>query len=103
MADKNLSFRIGAEDDASRVFGGCSRTAKTEMGKVDDSLDDTRTAGKKAADALSAVFDQLDADLVDTKATADRLAQALGPELAAEIDATPRSASSSGWACRSTR
>jgi hypothetical protein len=86
VADKKLTFNIDAKDDASKVFEKIGRTAKSEMGKVEDGLDDTRTAGKKAADALGAVFDALDADMVQTAATADRLAQAMGPELAAKVD-----------------
>ena len=88
MPDRKLSFNITADDDASKVFEKISRTAKKEMGAVEDSLDDTRTAGKKAADALSAVFDELDAEMAQTTQAADRLAQAMGPELAGKVDAS---------------
>lgn len=88
MAEKALSFRIGAQDDASKVFEKLSRTAKSELGKVEDSLDDTRTAGKRAADALTTTFQQLDGEMTELKGAADMLASALGPELAAKIDST---------------
>lgn len=88
MPGKELKFTITAADDTSSVLSKISANAKREMGKVDDSLDDTRSNGQKVAQALGQYFDQLDVELAGTKTAADALATALGPELAAKVDTT---------------
>jgi len=58
------------------------------MGDVDNALEDTESAGKQLANALEAQFEAIDAAITETKATADVLATALGPELAAKVDSS---------------
>jgi len=84
--ERNLGFRIGATDDATAVFAKLARAAKSSMADVQGDLDDTRTAGKRMADALTAVADELDRELEGTARAADKLAEALGPDLAAKLN-----------------
>lgn len=86
MADKKLSFNIGAKDDASKVFAEIGRNAKSGMDKVDDAFDGSESKGKQLASALSASLDEIDAAMKATRDAADVLGRALGPELAAKID-----------------
>jgi hypothetical protein len=83
---KDLKFNITAQDDTSSVLAKIASNAKREMGKVDDALEDTRTAGQRAADALSSMFDEFDAELKQTARIADDLASKLGPELSSKVD-----------------
>lgn len=85
MAEKRLTFRIDARDDASAVLGKIGSAAKREMGKAEDALDDTRTAGKRLADALGQMNDEVVRELAGVERAAEKLGTALGPELTAKL------------------
>jgi hypothetical protein len=85
VADKKLTYRIGAADDASAVFSKISGTAKREMGKVSDALEDGESAGKRFARVLSGLADDLTDELRGAERAADSLANALGPEMASKV------------------
>ena len=85
MADTRKTFRIDAKDDASSVFGKIGAAAQRELGKVEEAADDGASAGKRMADALRSVADDVERDLQDTARAADKLGEALGPELRAKI------------------
>lgn len=84
--EKRLSFRVDAQDDASKVFSKIASSAKSELKKVDKALDDNRTAAQAFGDFLGNLADDIDAELTGVKAAAERLGQALGPELTAKAD-----------------
>src|SRR5580765_7818392 len=87
MADKKLTFTVGADvTPGTKGFADLAKSATKSMGQVDDSIEDTRTAGQKLADALSGAFDEIDAAMKGTQEAADMLATALGPELAGKVD-----------------
>lgn len=97
-----ISVPIVADYDSSGVdkaqasFGELSRTvgkafsevrkaAKQSLGDLESGLEDSRTAGQKLAAQLSAAASKMNADLARTTETADRLADALGPEMASKL------------------
>lgn len=86
MADRNISYRISAQDDASAVTAKIARQARKDLGDVAKASDDAASAGKRMADALSAVADEIADELQGTARAADRLAEALGPEMAAKLN-----------------
>lgn len=70
-----------------------AKKAQQELGKTEDAakdvadqLDDTRTAGQKLADAMTAIATDIEVALIADKEAAQALANALGPELAAKTD-----------------
>lgn len=85
MPERDYRYRIGAQDDASSVFAKVSSSAKREMGKVDKAFDEAENAGKAMARAMSAIADDLDSELTGTARAADKLGEALGPDLRAKI------------------
>jgi hypothetical protein len=85
VAERDYRYRIGATDDASQVLAKVAGAAKREMRKVDEALEGSASAGKRMADALSAMAEEIDGELSSTAAAADRLGEALGPELRAKI------------------
>jgi hypothetical protein len=87
VADKKLFFTVGADvAPGSKEFAKLSRDVKKSMGEVDDSINESKTKAQQVAEGYSAAFEQIDAAIIETKATADTLAQKLGPELAGKID-----------------
>ena len=70
--------------DAERDIKNLNKAIEgTETG-----IEEMESAGKIAARALSAAADAIESDLKGTKAAAEALAQAMGPELSAKADMT---------------
>lgn len=85
MADRDYRYRIGAQDDATKVFEKIAGSAKREMGKVDDAFDDAENGGKSMARAMKTIADDLERELDGTARAADKLGEALGPDLRGKI------------------
>lgn len=75
----SLSTQIG------RAFADVRKTAKQSLGDLEQGLEDSRTAGQKLAAQLAQATTKMSADIKRTAQTADNLAQALGPEMAASL------------------
>src|SRR5688500_2255298 len=85
MVDKNLIFRIQAEDaGVEKTFGQISKAATREMGKVEGALDDSLSAGKRVALGLGQMADDIERELQGAQSAATRLGEELGPELRAK-------------------
>lgn len=80
--NEKLTFDITAKDDASKVIDSLLK----DVEKLENS-DPTIDVDANVKDVLGA-FDQVIAETKDVQVAADRLAQALGPELAAKADPT---------------
>lgn len=78
MVSKNLAFKIAADDDATKVFRALAKAADVEFAKVQGSMDDTTSAGKKMAKGLELVAQQIESELAGVRASSDRLQAALG-------------------------
>lgn len=86
MVDKNLLFRIQAEDaGVEKTFGQISKAASREMGKVEGALDDSLSAGQRVALGLGRMADDIERELGDAQRAASRLGEELGPELRAKL------------------
>jgi uncharacterized protein YoxC len=84
----DISYRLNvATKDAEKNLKAAAKEAK----KLGTDLDDTRTAGKKAADFLSKFADDAQADFKANAKAAEKLAEALGSEFVAELNASGRS------------
>lgn len=82
MADeRRLSFRIGAQDDASAVFQKIARASKREMGSVQDDLEDSTSKVRLLSQVLDGLADTAEADLDDTRLAAERLDAVLSDDL----------------------
>jgi uncharacterized phage infection (PIP) family protein YhgE len=87
MADRKLKFDIGADiGPGSKAFQTLAKDAKKSMGDVDSAVDDTRTNAERVAQSLVGVFEGIDSTMTETKAAAEALATAMGPELSAKVD-----------------
>ena len=87
MVDKNLTFKISADDgDAVKAFKNVAGAAKRELGTAQEEQDETVSSGKRMASALSSVADQIAEDLAKLDSASAKLGDALGPELAAKAD-----------------
>ena len=81
MADDRLRFIL---DFVAQTAG--LKTAQDLAEQLGTELGDTEDAGKKMAAALKAAADKAQQELGDTIKIADRLADALGPELTARVN-----------------
>ena len=81
MADEQLKYTL---EFLAKLNG--LKDAATATEDLADGIEDTRTAGQKLADSLDASHAAIRADLERTQETVDRLAMAMGPELAAKAD-----------------
>lgn len=81
MAGQDIRLTISAKDDASKVI---EKVAKG-LDKVGDSAED---AGDAIIRQLNEAFDKTEAQIKLTASAADKLAMALGPELAQRADTT---------------
>lgn len=86
MADRDLTFKVSARDEASTVFSKASRNIKNALKGTQDDLDDTATAGKRAADVIGAALDELEAELTGTERVVAGLTDKLGPDFANKTD-----------------
>lgn len=80
MADQSLRFTL---DFLAKTAG--LKSSKELLDQIGDELDDSVDSGKQFARAMRLVADRVEADLDETRAAADALAAALGPEMAATI------------------
>lgn len=81
MADRSLKFTL----DFLAKTAGLKDSAEL-LERMGDELDDDASAGKKLAAAIDAAAGAIEDDLARVTATAERLGQAMGPELAAKVD-----------------
>lgn len=72
-------------NDISRVIKVDAKDAIKQVGDLGDKFDDGESKGKQLAKALSAMADDIEADLKDSALAADALGEALGPDLAAKV------------------
>jgi len=83
MADKKLRLDLDiATDKAQANLKGAAKEAK----KLGTELSDTRSAGKKLADAMNEVADDMEADFKQSVKAADKLEKALGVEAVAAFN-----------------
>ena len=80
MADKQMKFTL---DFLAKTAG--LKDAAELSDKLGDSLDDTVDSGKQLAMAMRLAADKIEGDLEQTRQIADKLGNALGPEMAAKI------------------
>lgn len=80
MVDRNMKFNL---DFTAKTKG--LKDAKKDADGLADSLEDTESAAQQLAKAMHAEADRVENDLRETTRLADRLAQALGPDMAAKI------------------
>lgn len=80
MADQSLRFTL---DFLAKTAG--LKSSKELLDQIGDELDDSVDSGKQFAQAMRLVADRVEADLDETRAAAQALADALGSEMAAAI------------------
>ncbi len=88
MADKRIKLDI---ELATKQAQSNLKAAAKEAKALGDEVDDTRSAGKKLADAMNQVTDALEQELKDSAKAADKLAKALGPDMVDDLKASGRS------------
>lgn len=79
--DLKLDLKIGTQEAAKNV-----KAVAAETKKLGTELDDTRSAGKKMADAMDQVTDQMQSEFKGAVRAAEKLGKALGPDLVADIN-----------------
>lgn len=86
MTKENLQYVVSTDSSAGeRGFQNIARSAKKFLGATEDSLDDTRTAAQRMADGIEAMADDAKTEFTGLRSAATKLADALGPEMAAKI------------------
>lgn len=72
-------------------FVGDSKSTTRAIKDIVSGLDDTESAGKRVSTAMKTLSDDAERDLLDARDAADKLAQALGPDTVAKMEAAGRS------------
>ena len=79
MAGSRLDYTIGVDaSDGVRGVKQFSRAVRDELSTVEDNLDDTSSAGKRAASVISAMADDVRTELEAASRASDALRSALG-------------------------
>lgn len=86
MAGKDLTYRVVVDSSQGTAgIAAFSRAVTREMRQVDSSLEDTATASQRVIDALGRMADEAESELKQATRAVDAFAEAMGPELAAEL------------------
>lgn len=80
MADRSMKFTL---DFLAKTAG--LKNAAELADALGEELDDSVDSGKKLAAAMRFTADRIESDLAETRQMADRLGNALGPEMAAKL------------------
>ncbi len=87
MAGKDVNFEVNVDaSDGIRGLKDFSRAAQKAGKDAAKGLEDTASAGDKARAAIITMAQAVDTELRDAAEAANKLGQALGPELTAKMD-----------------